>query len=51
MAKKKRKKAKTRGPKPDTLVIQGNWREAVRKSFKKKPPVGGWPKPDSGKKI
>jgi hypothetical protein len=40
MAKKKAKKAKIRGPKPDTLVIEGNWKEAVRKSFKKQPSTG-----------
>ena len=46
MAKRKlkaTKKAKP-GPKPDTLKIEGNWQEAVKKSFEKKKPIGGWPK-------
>jgi hypothetical protein len=46
MPKKKAKETKPRGPKPDILVIDKNWKEAVRKSFEKKPPPGGWPKPD-----
>ena len=43
MPKKQPKKAK-RGPKPDTLKIDGNWQDAVKKSLEKKKPVGGWPK-------
>jgi hypothetical protein len=46
MPKKKTKIPKPRGPKPDTLVIKGNWKEAIKKSFEKKPPPSGWPKPD-----
>ena len=46
MPKKKAKKTNPRGPKPDVLVIDKNWKEAVRKSFEKKPPPDGWPKPD-----
>lgn len=32
------------GPKPDTLKIEGDWQEAVKKSFQKKKPPGGWPR-------
>ncbi|MDB5355309.1 MAG: hypothetical protein JWN24_1762 [Phycisphaerales bacterium] len=32
------------GPKPDTLKIEGNWEDAVKKSFAKKKPPEGWPK-------
>jgi hypothetical protein len=34
----------TPGPKPQVLKIKGNWERAVTKSFKKKKPLGGWPK-------
>lgn len=44
MAKKKANKQAKRGPKPDTLKIEGNWQDAVKKSLEKKKPVGGWPK-------
>ncbi len=40
---KKKKPAKT-GPKPDTLKIEGNWKDAVKKSLSKKKPTEGWPK-------
>lgn len=33
-----------RGPKPDTLKIEGNWKAAVKKSLAKKKPANGWPK-------
>lgn len=36
------------GPKPDTVVIEGDWKDAVGKALKKKRPPGGWPK--DGKK-
>jgi hypothetical protein len=39
----KKKSAKT-GPKPGTLKIEGNWKDAVKKSLSKKKPTGGWPK-------
>jgi hypothetical protein len=32
------------GPKPDVLKIDGDWRDAVKKSLEKKRPVTGWPK-------
>jgi hypothetical protein len=44
MAKKKPTKKAKPGPKPDTLKIEGNWQDAMRKSLAKKKPVGGWPK-------
>ncbi len=39
----KRKPIK-RGPKPDHLKVEGNWKEAVKKSLTKKKPPEGWPK-------
>lgn len=33
-----------RGPKPDTLKIEGDWEDAVKKTLEKKKPAGGWPK-------
>jgi hypothetical protein len=51
MKKTKRKKRKSTkkagaipGPKPDTLKIEGNWKDAVKKSLTKKRPADGWPK-------
>jgi hypothetical protein len=38
------RKASRRGPKPQMLKIEGNWEDAVTKSFRKKKPLGGWPK-------
>ena len=32
------------GPKPDTLKIEGDWEEAMKKSLAKKKPATGWPK-------
>ena len=32
------------GPKPDVYKIEGNWEDAVKKSFTTKKPAGGWPK-------
>jgi hypothetical protein len=47
-AKKSKTKAKQpqkpRGPKPEVLKIEGNWKDAMRKLISKKRPVGGWPK-------
>jgi hypothetical protein len=42
-SKPKSAKAK-RGPKLDALKIEGDWQDAVKKSFQKKKPAGGWPK-------
>ena len=43
IAKLKPAKAKP-GPKPDIYKIDGNWEDAVKKSFTKKKPATGWPK-------
>ncbi|MFH1159259.1 MAG: hypothetical protein V1721_10350 [Pseudomonadota bacterium] len=47
MTTKKDDKKKT-GPKPDTLHIDENWEDAVKKALDKKRPDSGWPK--DGKK-
>jgi hypothetical protein len=41
---RKLKKKKTPGPKPEIVRIEGNWREAVKKSLSIKKPANGWPK-------
>ena len=33
-----------RGPKADTLKIEGDWKAAMKKSLEKKKPPEGWPK-------
>ncbi len=33
-----------RGPKPDLLKVEGDWKAAVKRSFSKKKPATGWPK-------
>jgi len=33
-----------RGPRPDRLKIEGDWKRAIKKSLAKKKPTGGWPK-------
>jgi len=38
------------GPKPETLKIEGNWKDAVDKALKKKRPKAGWPKSKPSKK-
>jgi hypothetical protein len=43
-AKKAIRPSAKRGPKPDTLRIEGDWRDAIKKSLNKKKPPGGWPK-------
>jgi len=40
----KNKKKRTPGPKPDILKIDGDWREAVKKSLYKKKSDAGWSK-------
>jgi len=42
--KKNQKKRKTPGPKPNVLKINGDWRNAVKKSLEAKKPANGWPK-------
>ena len=36
-----------RGPKPETLKIEGDWEDAVGKALKKPRPKEGWPKHDN----
>jgi hypothetical protein len=44
-------KKKTPGPKPDFLKIEGvNWKDAIKRSFQKQHPLGGFPKPERTKK-
>jgi hypothetical protein len=31
------------GPKADRLKLEGNWRDAMKKSLGKKKPAQGWP--------
>jgi len=38
------KKKATPGPKPEVLKIEGDWKDAVKKSLTKKRPRKGWPK-------
>jgi hypothetical protein len=33
---------KKRGPKPKSLIINGDWKEAVKKAVSKPKPIGGW---------
>jgi hypothetical protein len=42
-AAKKKKRAKP-GPKEDLLKIEGDWKDAIKKSLSKKKPPEGWPK-------
>jgi hypothetical protein len=39
----KQPKRKT-GPRAETLKIEGNWKDAVKKPLAKKKPAAGWPK-------
>lgn len=38
------------GPKPETLKIEGDWKQAVDKALKKKRPKAGWPELEPKKK-
>jgi len=38
------RKGAKRGPKADTLKLQGGWQTAMKKSLQKKKPPDGWPK-------
>jgi hypothetical protein len=40
----RKRKPKPRGPKPETLKLEGNWKDAIKKSLRKNRPPGGWPK-------
>jgi hypothetical protein len=42
-----KKEQATPGPKPDLLKIEGDWKEAMKKSLEKKKPPEGWPKQES----
>jgi hypothetical protein len=44
MPKPAKKALEKRGPKPDLLKIDGDWKDAVKKSLAKKKPADGWPK-------
>jgi len=48
MRKTSKRAAKTapakRGPKPERLKIEGDWRAAIKKSLAKRKPPEGWPK-------
>jgi hypothetical protein len=44
MPKATKKQPAKKGPKPDTLKIEGNWQDAVKESLVKKKPAKGWPK-------
>lgn len=37
---------KKRGQAPETLEIEGDWENAVKKAIEKKKPKDGWPKKD-----
>jgi hypothetical protein len=37
-------KSATPGPKPEVLKLEGNWKDAIKKSLEKKKPAEGWPK-------
>jgi hypothetical protein len=41
---KSKKKSARRGPKAKVLKLEGNWRDAMKKSLAKKKPAQGWPK-------
>jgi hypothetical protein len=32
-----------RGPPPDRVKLEGNWKDAVARALKKPMPKGGWP--------
>ena len=42
MSKKLKKASRKRGPKPDHLIIEGDWKEAVKKAVKRPKPPEGW---------
>jgi hypothetical protein len=41
---------KKSGPVAEVLVIEDDWREAMKKALHKKRPVDGWPKPEPKRK-
>lgn len=38
-----------RGPQPEIVKIEGDWRDAMKKALEKKPPKKGWPIPNKRK--
>jgi hypothetical protein len=42
--KSRRRRKINPGPKPEVLKIEGDWRDAVKKSLAKRKPPEGWPK-------
>jgi len=51
MTKGKKKPArKPSGPQPEVLMIERDWKDAMRKLISKKRPEGGWPKPEKQKR-
>lgn len=41
---KKNREASKPGPQPESLRIEGDWKDAVKKSLQKQAPAAGWPK-------
>lgn len=41
---KKKKASAKRGPKPEMSKIEGDWQDAIKRSFQKQRPTNGWPK-------
>jgi hypothetical protein len=39
----KKKAGAKRGPKPEVLKLEGDWRELMKQSLQKKKPKDGWP--------
>jgi hypothetical protein len=39
----KKKHGAKRGPKPDILKLEGDWRDLMKQSPQKKKPKDGWP--------
>lgn len=37
-------KREKRGPKPETVKIEGDWEDAVKTALEKTRPIEGWPK-------
>ena len=40
-----------RGPKPETVKIEGDWENAIDKALKKERPEDGWPKPEPSQSV
>lgn len=46
----KDEKSTTKGPAPDRLKIDGDWKDAMGKVIRKDKPKGGWPEPEKEEK-